>query len=68
MKTITLKDETWEKLTIKKIKEKWSSLDAMINALLKKEEASATAKEAPKEEKKESKEEKAEQKKETSAA
>lgn len=35
-KTITVKDETWEKLTIKKVKEKFKSLDELINALLEK--------------------------------
>lgn len=36
VKTITVKEETWEKLTIKKIKEKFKSLDELINALLEK--------------------------------
>jgi predicted CopG family antitoxin len=36
VKTITVKDETWEKLTIKKIKEKFKSLDELINYLLEK--------------------------------
>lgn len=37
VKTITVKDETWEKLTIKKIKEKFKSLDELINCLLEKD-------------------------------
>jgi len=37
VKTITVKDETWEKLTIKKIKEKYKSLDELINYLLEKD-------------------------------
>ncbi len=36
VKTITVKDETWEKLTIKKIKEKFKSLDELINYILEK--------------------------------
>jgi predicted CopG family antitoxin len=36
VKTITVKDGTWEKLTIKKIKEKFKNLDELINDLLEK--------------------------------
>jgi len=36
VKTITVTDETWEKLTIKKVKEKFKSLDELINNLLEK--------------------------------
>jgi len=37
VKTITVRDETWEKLSIKKVKEKFKSLDELIDYLLEKD-------------------------------
>jgi predicted CopG family antitoxin len=34
MKTLTIKDETWEKLTLMKIKGKFKTLDEVIRYLL----------------------------------